>query len=151
MLELNHAGIQKTDNVSHAMHWIHCSSLWADWHVAQLVVRPAHRLALLRSESPSGKCAKLHPVAPNSNKDHPTRSLSSSPRGSTVMSELFTTTRSTSIVGSHSPRIRDHSIAMTLLMLVHATYIWVLFFAYPPFVVNSTFNATPTERLQQYE
>jgi len=34
------------------------------------------------------------------------------------------------------------------LLLVRATYIWVLFFAHIPFVVNRTFNATPTERLQ---
>jgi len=39
---------------------------------------------------------------------------------------------------------------ITLLLLVRATYLWVLFFAYIPFVVNHTFNATPTERLQQY-
>ena len=38
---------------------------------------------------------------------------------------------------------------MTLLWLVRATYKWVLFFAHIPFVVNRTFNATSTERLQQ--
>ena len=37
----------------------------------------------------------------------------------------------------------------TLLFLVHARYTWVLFFVHIPFVVNCTFNATPTERLQQ--
>jgi len=37
---------------------------------------------------------------------------------------------------------------ITLLLLVRATYIRVLFFAHIPFVVNRTFNATPTERLQ---
>ena len=31
---------------------------------------------MLRSESPSGKCAKLHTVAANNNRDYPTRSLS---------------------------------------------------------------------------
>ena len=36
---------------------------------------------------------------------------------------------------------------ITLLLLVHVTYVWVLFFAHIPFIVN---NATPTERLQQY-
>jgi len=38
-----------------------------------------------------------------------------------------------------------------ILLLVHATYIWMLFFAHIPFVVNRTFNATPTrpKRLQQ--
>jgi len=37
---------------------------------------------------------------------------------------------------------------ITILLLVRAiyTYIWVLFFAHIPFVVNSIFNATPTER-----
>jgi len=39
---------------------------------------------------------------------------------------------------------------VTLLFLVCATYIWVVFFAHIPFVVNRTFNATPTERLQQH-
>jgi len=39
---------------------------------------------------------------------------------------------------------------ITLLLLVRATYNWVLFFAHIPFVVNRTFNATSTERLQQY-
>jgi len=38
--------------------------------------------------------------------------------------------------------------ANTLLLIVRATYIWVLFFAHILFVVNGTFNATPTERLQ---
>jgi len=37
---------------------------------------------------------------------------------------------------------------ITLLLLVYATYILVLFFAHIPFVVNHTFNATLTERLQ---
>jgi len=34
-------------------------------------------------------------------------------------------------------------------MLVHVTYIYVLLIAHIPFVVNRTFNATSTERLQQ--
>jgi len=38
---------------------------------------------------------------------------------------------------------------ITLLLLVRATYIWVLFFTHIPFVLNHTFNATPAERLQQ--
>jgi len=38
---------------------------------------------------------------------------------------------------------------MTLLVLVHASYIRVLFFTHIPFVVNRTFNATPTVKLQQ--
>ena len=36
---------------------------------------PGHSTILLRSESPSGKCAKLHTVAASNNKDHLTRSL----------------------------------------------------------------------------
>jgi len=40
---------------------------------------------------------------------------------------------------------------ITLLLLVRATYIWVLFFAHIPFVVKRTFNATPTEKLQQLQ
>ena len=45
---------------------------------------------------------------------------------------------------------RDH-MPWSLLLLVHTThiYIWVFFFAHIPFVVNRTFNAMPTERLQQ--
>jgi len=39
---------------------------------------------------------------------------------------------------------------ITLSLLVRTTYIWVLFFAHIPFVVNSTLNTTPIERLQQY-
>jgi len=38
---------------------------------------------------------------------------------------------------------------ITLLLLVRATYISVLFFAHIPFVVNRAFSATPGERLQQ--
>jgi len=37
---------------------------------------------------------------------------------------------------------------ITLLLLVRATYIWVLFLAHLPFVVNRTLNATAAERLQ---
>jgi len=38
----------------------------------------------LRSEIPSGMCAKLRTVAASNNRDHPTRSLSSLPLGNTV-------------------------------------------------------------------
>jgi len=44
----------------------------------------------------------------------------------------------------------DHSIGITILLLVCATYIWVLIFTYIPFVVNRTMNATPTDRLQHH-
>jgi len=40
---------------------------------------------------------------------------------------------------------------ITPLLLVRDTYILVLFFAHIPFVVNHTFNKTPTERLQHYQ
>jgi len=41
-------------------------------------------IILLRSESPTGMCAKLRTVAASNNRDHPTRSLSSSPLASTI-------------------------------------------------------------------
>jgi len=37
---------------------------------------------------------------------------------------------------------QDHSIRITLLLLVCVTYIWVLFFAHIPFVVNHAFSAS---------
>ena len=45
------------------------------------------------------------------------------------------------------PEITRHDDSV---LLVRATYIWVLFFEHIPFVVNRTFNVTPTERLQQH-
>jgi len=39
---------------------------------------------------------------------------------------------------------------ITLLLIVRATYRWVLFFAHIPFAMNRTFNATPAESLQQH-
>jgi len=45
---------------------------------------------------------------------------------------------------------QQRTIEITLLLRVRATYIWVLFFAHTLFVVNRTFNATLTERLQHY-
>jgi len=68
------------------------------------------RFKVLRSESPSGKCAKLHTVAASNNRDHPTKSLH---------------------------------------YCLFVRRIWVLLFTHIPFVVNRTFNTTPTERLQQ--
>jgi len=43
-------------------------------HLAQ-PSHPSHSTILLQAESPSGKCVKLHTVAANNNRDHPTRSL----------------------------------------------------------------------------
>ena len=45
---------------------------------------------------------------------------------------------------------QDHSIGITLLLLVRATYIRVLFFVHIPFVVNRACTATPTEMLQHH-
>ena len=96
----------------------------------------------LRSEIPSGVCAELRTVAASNNRDHPTRSLSSSQFASTIncspgSQALLEVTH------------QDHTIGITLLLLLRATYIMVLFFTHIPFVVNHTINATPPERLQQ--
>ena len=45
---------------------------------------------------------------------------------------------------------RDHMSWSLYLLLVCTTYICVLLFAHIPFLVNRTFNATPTDRLQQH-
>ena len=49
---------------------------WVKVQVAKMIV--------LRSEIPSSMCAKLRTVAASNNRDHPTRSLSSSPLASTI-------------------------------------------------------------------
>jgi len=43
----------------------------------------------------------------------------------------------------------DKDRPMRSLYCLFTPHIWMLLFAYIPFVVNCTFNATPTERLQQ--
>jgi len=91
-----------------------------------------------------GKRAKLHTVAASNNRDHPTRSLLSSPLVSAINCSLVSQAL---LEATH----QDHSIGINLLLLARATYMWVLCFAHIPFVVNRTFNATPTERLQQRE
>ena len=53
---------------------------------------------------------------------------------------------------SHNQRnttgeVATQSLYYCLLCLIYV----VLFFAHIPFVVNHTFNTTPTERLQQYQ
>jgi len=102
-------------------------------------------MVLLRLEIPSSMCAELRTVAASNNRDHPTRSLSPSPFTSTINCSPGVLVRALSEV-TH----QDHSIGITLLLLVRATYIMVLFFTHIPFVVNHTINATPPERLQQY-
>ena len=57
--------------------------------------------------------------------------------------------RKTSHCGSKRQQRSPDKI--TLLLLVRAPYVWVLFFTHIPFVVNRTFTATPTETLQQYK
>jgi len=103
---------------------------------------PAHSTILLRLESPSGLNTKLLTVASSNNNVHLTRSLSSSPLARTI-------TWSPGSQALLEVIHRDHSIGITLLLLVRTTYIWVLFFAHMPFVVNRAFNATPTESLHQ--
>jgi len=79
-------------------------------------LNPGHSTILLRSEIPSSMCAKLRTVAASNNRDHPTRSLSSSSLASTI----------NCLPGSQAlleVTHQDHSIGITLLLLVRATYI----------------------------
>ena len=79
--------------------------------------RASVNLVLLRSEIQSGMCAKLRTVAASTNRDHPTRSLSSSQFASTIKCSP----------GSHAlleVTHQDHSIGITLSLLVRATYIY---------------------------
>jgi len=96
---------------------------------------------LLLSESPSGKCAKLHTVAASNNRDH---------KITFVVTIVSTINCSLASRGSWEVAHQDHSIGSTLLLLVRATYIWVLFFMHISFAVNRTFNVTPTEMLQHH-
>ena len=91
-------------------------------------------LVLLRLESLSGKCTKLHTVAASNNRVHLTRSFSSSSLATTINCSLGSQAL---LEVTH----QDHSIGITLLLLVHATCIWVLFSTHIPFVVNRAFNA----------
>jgi len=45
---------------------------------------------------------------------------------------------------------RSHAM-ITVLLLVCATYIWVLFFVHIPFMVNGTINTMSTERLEHLQ
>jgi len=84
-------------------------------------------MVLLRSESPSGICAKLRTVAASNNRDNAPQSLFA---------------YASHFVQSYTSLYRQRLPgAVTLLLLVRATFIWVLFFAHIPFVVNHTFNA----------
>ena len=90
---------------------------------------------MLRSEIPSGMCTKLRTVAASNNRDH-ARNLSSR-----TLANKFNR--------SHVNIGRATTSQSILLLLAHATFIMVLFFAHIPFVVNHTIKATPPERLQQ--
>jgi len=94
-------------------------------------------LALLRSEIPSGMCAKLRTVAASNNRDH-ARNLSSR-----MLVIKFNR--------SHVNIGRATTSQSLFLLLARATYIMVLFFMHIPFVVNHTINATPLQRLQQHQ
>jgi len=90
----------------------------------------------LRSEIPSGMCAKLRTVAASNNRDH-ARNLSS-------CTLVVTFNRSQVNIG------RATTSQSLLLLLARATHMMVLFFTHIPFAVNHTINATPPERLQHY-
>jgi len=90
---------------------------------------------MLRSEIPSGMCAKLRTVAASNNRDHA--------RNLPLRALVVTFNRSQVNIG------RATMSQSLLLLLARATYIMVLFFTHIPFVVNHTINATPPERLQQ--
>ena len=69
--------------VNFFVHWFR-SSFWSTFGESQVVKSISVRwLQLLRLESPSGKCVKLHTVAASNNRVNPTR-ISSSPSGSTI-------------------------------------------------------------------
>jgi len=90
---------------------------------------------LLRSESLNGKCAKLLWQQATI---EITRSLLASPLVSAISCSLASQAL---LEVTH----KNSSIEITLLLLVRATYIWVLFFTHIPFVVNRTSNATPRD------
>ena len=159
---------------------------------------------LLRSESLSSMCAKLHTVAASNNRDHLMRSLryclfmphiygvilrAHPVHGESHIHAMWITHNANGEVATTSPPLynephwshvlcvkaqpgttfaswsQQHFVAIgkperhvrkashcgskqqqrscdaiTLLLLVRTTYIWVLFFAHMPFVVNRTFN-----------
>jgi len=94
------------------------------------------RHTVLRSEIPSGMCAKLRTVAASNNRDH-ARNLS--------LRTLVVTFNLSQVNISRATTSQS-----LLLLLVRATHMMVLFFPHIPFVVNHTINATPPERLQQH-
>jgi len=82
-------------------------------------------------------CAKLRTVAASNNRDH-ARNLS-------LRTLVVTFNR------SHVNISRATPAQSLLLLLARGTHMMVLFFTHIPFTVNHTINATPPERLQQYQ
>jgi len=72
---------------------------------------------LLQSEISRGICAELRTVATSNNRDHPTRSLLSSPLASTINC-------SPGSQASLEVTYKDYSTGITLLLHVRATYIY---------------------------
>ena len=72
-----------------------------------------------------------------------TSSLLSSPLASTMKFSLV----SRALLEDTPP---DHSFGITLLLVVHATYVWLdgCNSSRTPFMVNRTFNATPTRAVE---
>ena len=93
---------------------------WTPFDLHIMVTAPFFAIGI-----PSGMCTKLRTVAASNNRDHRTRSLSSSPLASTIncspgSQALLEVTH------------QDHSIGITLLLLVRATYIYgVVLHAHP--------------------
>ena len=71
---------------------------------------------VLRLEIPSGMCVKLRTVAASNNRDHPTRSLSSSRLARTI--NCSPSSQALEVTD------QDRSIGITLLLLVRATHVW---------------------------
>jgi len=102
------------------------------------------RMACCCDRKSRAACAQLRTVAASNNRDHPTRSLSSSPLAGTINCSPGSQALLEVTHQDHS--IGDHSI------IACSRHIHVfLFFAHIPFVVNHTINATPPERSQQYQ
>ena len=104
------------------------------------LARPSHlghSTTLLLLENPSDMCAKRHTMAASNNRDHMPWSLF-----------VYASHYVQSFTCLYHQRLHP---TITFLLLVCATYIWVSYFTHIPFMVNRTFNATLTERLQQYD
>jgi len=85
--------------------------------IMRFCIKAVLLMIMLRSEIPSGMCAELRTVAASNSRDHPTRSLSSSPSASTI--NCSPGSQALSEV-TH----QGHSIGITLLLLVRATYMY---------------------------